>query len=247
MAIVYIVTNIVNGKKYLGKHNGKDPEYLGSGKVIKSAIKKYGKTNFIRNTILECTDERTAYEAEERLSKEWDVVASSDWYNLRCGGLGSKSGPDHPDFGKKHSQKRILENSLAQKNSTRAQNHVKKMIAMHVGETKSIEYKKQMSVSCKNSEAVQSHINYLNKEKLTSESRSLSVLKSLAVHPELLERLRGISGNRKGFSQTPNHIERRIAKLRGRTQHKFSCPHCSAIGGGSVMKRWHFDNCRKKI
>lgn len=24
------------------------------------------------------------------------------------------------------------------------------------------------------------------------------------------------------------------------------CPHCNAEGGGGVMKRWHFDNCKQK-
>jgi len=41
--IVYKTTNIVNGKYYIGVTNGKDPGYLGSGRVLLSAIKEYGK------------------------------------------------------------------------------------------------------------------------------------------------------------------------------------------------------------
>lgn len=29
-------------------------------------------------------------------------------------------------------------------------------------------------------------------------------------------------------------------------QEKISCPHCKLIGGNNAMKRWHFDNCKKK-
>jgi hypothetical protein len=28
-------------------------------------------------------------------------------------------------------------------------------------------------------------------------------------------------------------------------QKKTTCPHCLQIGGGSMMKRWHFNNCRE--
>ena len=47
-AFVYVTTNLINGKKYLGKHNGKSNSYLGSGKALKKAIKKYGKKKHYR-------------------------------------------------------------------------------------------------------------------------------------------------------------------------------------------------------
>lgn len=33
---------------------------------------------------------------------------------------------------------------------------------------------------------------------------------------------------------------------KGIAQEKLTCPHCSKVGGKSVMKRWHFENCRNK-
>lgn len=45
---IYKVTNIINGKYYIGQHRTKklNDGYLGSGTNIIRAIKKYGKENF---------------------------------------------------------------------------------------------------------------------------------------------------------------------------------------------------------
>ena len=44
---VYLTTNLINGKKYIGQHYGElDDYYLGSGSILKKAILKYGRKNF---------------------------------------------------------------------------------------------------------------------------------------------------------------------------------------------------------
>jgi group I intron endonuclease len=50
---VYCVTNLINGKKYIGQNKSCNPAYLGSGKLIRLAIKKYGKENFIKDILWE--------------------------------------------------------------------------------------------------------------------------------------------------------------------------------------------------
>ena len=40
--IIYKTTNLINGKFYIGKDSKNDPNYLGSGKILKKAFKKYG-------------------------------------------------------------------------------------------------------------------------------------------------------------------------------------------------------------
>jgi hypothetical protein len=45
--IIYKTTNIINGKYYVGKDINNSESYLGSGVLLKRAIKKYGKENFI--------------------------------------------------------------------------------------------------------------------------------------------------------------------------------------------------------
>ena len=47
---IYKITNLINNKFYIGKHqtNNVDDEYMGSGKLITAAIKKYGANSFER-------------------------------------------------------------------------------------------------------------------------------------------------------------------------------------------------------
>ena len=48
---VYITTNLVNCKRYIGQCRFSNPRwktYIGSGKLIKIAIKKYGKENYTK-------------------------------------------------------------------------------------------------------------------------------------------------------------------------------------------------------
>ena len=85
---IYITTNLINGKRYLGqkKFDRKWKEYIGSGRVFKAAVKKYGRENFARNIVCICysADELNAIEYE--LSVWFNVVESDCWYNLVYGG-----------------------------------------------------------------------------------------------------------------------------------------------------------------
>ena len=83
--IVYRTENKVNGKFYYGVHNGTNDNYLGSGKLLKWAISKYGRENFIRRTIKEFDTADEAY-AFERLLVDSDFVNRDDCYNVTEGG-----------------------------------------------------------------------------------------------------------------------------------------------------------------
>ena len=82
--IVYRTENKLTGKFYYGVHNGTNPDYLGSGVVLKQAIKKHGKENFIRRTVFEGS-ETDCYDLE-KLIVDQDLVNRNDCYNVTLGG-----------------------------------------------------------------------------------------------------------------------------------------------------------------
>jgi hypothetical protein len=88
----YQTTNLINGKKYIGVHTTKnlDDGYLGSGKILKKAFRKYGLENFKRE-ILEFFDtEKQMYEREANLITD-EIISDSKFYNLKHGGEGGFS------------------------------------------------------------------------------------------------------------------------------------------------------------
>jgi group I intron endonuclease len=89
---VYIVTNTVNGKKYIGLSVNKKVKfretYLGSGKLIKQAIKTYGRDNFTKHIVKEFDNESDARCFERSLIEQHDAVRSPLFYNLSGGGYG---------------------------------------------------------------------------------------------------------------------------------------------------------------
>lgn len=56
MKYIYLTTNLINNKKYIGQHDGEENDsYLGSGTYFLRAVKKYGKEKF-KKEILEICD-----------------------------------------------------------------------------------------------------------------------------------------------------------------------------------------------
>lgn len=90
--IVYKTINKVNGHFYIGVHklNGKlkrNREYLGSGKILHYAIKKYGIENFEREILFEFLTKKEAYQKEAEIVNE-DLLKLKNCYNIKLGGDG---------------------------------------------------------------------------------------------------------------------------------------------------------------
>jgi group I intron endonuclease len=85
---VYKTTNIVNGKIYVGKHhsNRHNATYLGSGKLLWIALKKYGRNNFIQEVLEYCDTEKEVFEREKYWIKQLNSQNRDIGYNLSDGG-----------------------------------------------------------------------------------------------------------------------------------------------------------------
>jgi group I intron endonuclease len=84
-----LITNKINGKKYLGKHSTMDiyDSYMGSGKLIRFAIDKYGIQNFEKE-ILFMFDNKKDMETKEKELVNEAVIQGDEFYNLAPGGQG---------------------------------------------------------------------------------------------------------------------------------------------------------------
>lgn len=86
----YKITNNINNHFYYGVHctNNLNDNYMGSGKRLQYAIKKYGLENFSKEILKYFNSKEEAFEYEEQIVNE-DLVNDTNCYNLTNGGHGS--------------------------------------------------------------------------------------------------------------------------------------------------------------
>lgn len=80
---IYLTTNLINGKIYVGQSRYDNPKYLGSGRLFTKAKKKYGVANF-QKEILEYCDLEFMNEKEIYWILFYD--SKNNGYNLHMGG-----------------------------------------------------------------------------------------------------------------------------------------------------------------
>ena len=137
---IYKITNTINGRIYIGQHKGTfTTEYLGSGKIIKQAIDKYGKNNFKLEVIAFATTKPMLNGLEQKYIYEYRQVFGNGFlYNLTNGGDGW-SGPRSEE-----TKNKII---LSTKGKVFSEEVKKKLSIASLGKPKSEESKKKMSVA----------------------------------------------------------------------------------------------------
>jgi len=90
---VYISTNKSNGKQYIGSHKSlyENDNYIGSGILIKKAIKKYGSKNFTKKILKYCSSIKEARNLEEVFIKKYNTLDPFG-YNISPKGGTSNNG-----------------------------------------------------------------------------------------------------------------------------------------------------------
>lgn len=127
VGFVYITINKENGKSYIGqkhfKQKGESWEtYLGSGKIIKRAINKYGIDSFYKVIIGFGKTNKELNEMEKEIIDVNNATHNDLFYNIANGGYGGNTfagyteeeftkycnnlrGENNPFYGKKHTEK----------------------------------------------------------------------------------------------------------------------------------------------
>lgn len=125
---VYKTTNLINGKIYIGTHQTEDldDDYLGSGKLLFRAIKKYGRSVFkreyisIHNSYEEMMNMETILVNEEFISRE-------DTYNICVGGVGGNLAEYNRIHNAERNKKRWSNPGFAEKEKLRFSELSKKL------------------------------------------------------------------------------------------------------------------------
>lgn len=126
---IYLIKNNINQKIYIGKHStdNLDDGYMGSGRLIKKAIQKYGLENFTKEYLAFCDTEEKLNWLERFYIKKYKAREAG--YNLTDGGEGmlnpkseireklsnSHKGEKNPMFGKHRSEEIKRKISAAKK------------------------------------------------------------------------------------------------------------------------------------
>jgi group I intron endonuclease len=127
---IYKITNLCNGKIYIGIHKTQslDDDYLGSGKLLKAAIKKYGKDNF-KKEVLETFNNEADMVAKEQELVTAQFVLDENNYNIMPGGK----------FGS------LERNGLSFKNKKHSLETIEKIRNAAIGKTHSDATRKKLS------------------------------------------------------------------------------------------------------
>ena len=139
--IIYKTTNLVNSKIYIGQDKNNNPKYLGSGDLIKRAIKKYGKNSFKKEILKECLNQKELDEYERFFIEKYNSRDLKIGYNISIGG---KNGTTLNRNMSEETKKKISQSKIGVKFS---KEHKKNLSEAHMGKKISEETKKKMSNS----------------------------------------------------------------------------------------------------
>jgi hypothetical protein len=218
---MYEIKNNINGKIYVGVHKTDDinDSYMGSGKAIKAAIKKYGIDNFTKVIIETFENAESMYTKERELVSE-EFVGRNDTYNLAVGGSGGS----------------ILQNRKSwPKGKSRAPGTIKKMKSAATGRKASEKTKRKLSEnnwSKRSPEEQRKHAVLAAKKRWEHECSECS----LETKVKISESLKRTNATREG-----------LHPLVGIKREKVKCPQCQKEGAMNTMSRFHFDNCKSMV
>jgi group I intron endonuclease len=136
---VYLTTNLINGKQYIGDHSthNLDDGYLGSGKLIRRSLKKYGKENFKKEILEHCETKELAFNNQEKYINQYNTLHPNGYNINPIGGFNKMD---------EKTRKKI---SKSRKGIKFTKEHIKKLSKSHKGISQTEESKKKISESLK--------------------------------------------------------------------------------------------------
>jgi hypothetical protein len=240
---IYKTTNKVTGRIYVGKEKNNNPEYIGSGIILKQAIKKYGRENFSKDILQICKDKKEWLQAEKDWIKKLNSRDRLIGYNIALGGDGGKTTeipwnkgkklPPLSEEAKKHLSFVFKERYKQVKHPTFGRPSWNKGISLTPKQKEKMKYANlgriQSEIERKNhSIAMEGKNTYKRTEEHRDKIRK--ALKGRLLPEDTKKRM---SKAKKGDSNCSGPV--------------VTCPICGKVGRNRAMRRWHFDRCKEKL
>ena len=230
-SFVYMTTNNINGKIYIGVHtsNKLHDSYLGGGTYINKAIKKYGRSNFTRVILKFTLTKKEALQIERHIVNE-NFICDTRNYNIKVGGQpGVVLSAESRKKMSVASKKQI--SLLSSEEISKRMSHMGKK--NHWSTERKAEWQNKLSVVLKNSEKSK-HANAKIYNNLSPEKK--------------LSRNKLISEHKKDLYKNMSHEDKvnRLKKATEASKRKIQCEYCSKEINTGNYARWHGKNCKVK-
>ena len=178
MYYIYKITNLVNGKTYIGQHKYEklDDYYMGSGKHLINAQKKYGIENFKKEILIFNVAKKEHIDLLEKtfIASERKKVGPENCYNITDGGEGGNGGLNK---GHHHSEETKRKISEANKGKHHSEETRRKISESQKGENHNFygkhlseETKKKISKAMKGNQCHKGHLHSKEAKKKMSEA-----------------------------------------------------------------------------
>ena len=158
MYCIYRTTNLITGESYIGQHKIKgsyDYLYIGSGILLREALKIYGRKNFKREIIIYGDFTRSQLNKFEKCMIYFERLNGKAEYNIANGGVGDVGVPWNKGVEATDEHKRKVSEALkgrkfseehkskiGKSNKNPSSSTRKKMSENNISRKLSIEYKK---------------------------------------------------------------------------------------------------------
>ena len=158
MYYIYRITNLINGKTYIGQHKYEvlNDNYMGSGVLLHRAYKKYGIENFKKEILVFNVSKKEHADLLEKtfIASEKEKVGSENCYNITEGGGGGNGGANKGHYYSEEAKKRMSE---AKKGKHHSEETKRKISEGNKGKHLSEEARKNISEALKGNKNNKGH------------------------------------------------------------------------------------------